>query len=92
MLRPRLQGATRLPVLASYIPGNVSVLGEDYPGYYSVGDEKALVRLLYCGETDGTFYETFEARCDERRYVVLPKREKATLGSLVEEARSRTVG
>jgi hypothetical protein len=92
MLRPRLQGATRLPVLTSYIPGNVGVLGEDYPGYYSVGDKKVPVRLLYRGETDGTFYETLEARCDERRYVVLPKREKATLGSLVEEARSRTVG
>ena len=92
MLRPRLQGAARLPVLASYIPGNVGILGEDYPGYYSVGDEKALVRLLYCGETDDTFYETLEARRDERRYLVLPKREKAALGRLVEAARSRTVG
>ncbi len=45
-----------------------------------MGDEKTVVRLLYRGETDGTFYETLEARCHERRYVVLPKREKAALG------------
>jgi len=68
--------AARVPVLASYIPGNVGILGEDYPSYYLVGDDKALARLLYRGETNGTFYETLEARCDERRYLVLPKRER----------------
>lgn len=36
--------AARLPVPTSYIRGNVSILGEDYPGYYLVGDEKALTR------------------------------------------------
>ena len=81
-----------MPVLTLYIPGNVSILGKYYPGCYPVGDEKALARLLYRGEIDDTYYETLETRCDERRYLVLPKREKAALGSLVEEARSRTVG
>ena len=84
--------ASGVPIVASDIPGNVGMLGEDYPGYYPVGDEEALSRLLYRAEMDGAFYETFEARCDERRYVVMPKREKVALGSLVDEARSRTVG
>jgi putative glycosyltransferase (TIGR04348 family) len=84
--------AARVPVPTSYIRGNVGIVGEDYPGYYLVGDEKAPARVLYRGETDDTFYETLEARCHEHRYLVLPKREKAALGSLVEEVRSRTVG
>jgi hypothetical protein len=81
-----------VPVLALYIPGNVSTLGEYYPGCYPVGDEKALARPLYRGETDATYYEILETRCDERRYLVLPKREKAASGSLLKEVRSRTVG
>jgi putative glycosyltransferase (TIGR04348 family) len=84
--------AARVAVPTSYIRGNVGIVGEDYPGYYLVGDEKALARVLYRGETDDTFYETLEAQCHEHRYLVLPKREKAALGSLVEEVRSRTVG
>ena len=37
--------AARLPVPTSYIRGNVGIVGEDYPGYYLVGDEKALARV-----------------------------------------------
>ncbi|MDH3282149.1 MAG: selenosugar synthase SenB, partial [Gammaproteobacteria bacterium] len=35
-----------LPVIASEIPGNVGLLGADYPGYYPVRDTRALRRLL----------------------------------------------
>lgn len=34
------------PVLASRIPGNVGMLGEDYEGYFPHGDAAALARLL----------------------------------------------
>ena len=78
--------ATGVPVIGSDIPGNVGILGEDYPGYYEVGDESALARLLHRAETDDVFYETLKAGCDARRYLVLPERERAALGSLVEEA------
>ena len=77
--------ASGVPVVASDIPGNVGMLGEDYPGYYPVGDEEALSRLLYRAETDGAFYEMLEAGCEARRHLVLPEREKAVLGSLVEK-------
>jgi hypothetical protein len=42
--------------------------------------------LLHRAETDDVFYETLKAGCDARRYLVLPERERAALGSLVEEA------
>jgi hypothetical protein len=78
-------------VVASEIPGNVGMLGDDYPGYYPAGDEKALASLLYRAETDEEFYETLEARCEARRHLVLPGREKAALGGLVEELVEATV-
>jgi glycosyltransferase involved in cell wall biosynthesis len=74
-----------VPVVASDIPGNVGMLGENYPGYYPVGDEEALSRLLYRAETDGAFYENLEAGCEARKHLVLPEREKAVLGRVVEE-------
>lgn len=77
--------ASGVPVVASDISGNVGMLGDDYPGYYPVGDEKALGRLLYRAETDEAFYETLKARCEARRHLVAPGREKAALGGLVEE-------
>jgi putative glycosyltransferase (TIGR04348 family) len=77
--------ASGVPVIASDIPGNVGMLGDDYPGYYPVGDEEALSRLLYRAEINGTFYETLEAGCEARRHLVLPGREKEALRNLVEE-------
>ena len=77
--------ASGVPVVASDIPGNVGMLGEDYPGYYPVGDEEALSRLLYRAEMDGAFYETLVARCEARRHLVLPEREKKALSNLVDE-------
>ena len=47
--------APEVPVIGSDIPGNVGMLGEEYPGYYGVGDEVALARLLHRAETDGAF-------------------------------------
>jgi putative glycosyltransferase (TIGR04348 family) len=78
--------ASGVPVVASEIPGNVGMLGDDYPGYYPVGDERALARLLRRAETDEAFYEMLKARCEARKHLVLPEREKAALDSLVKEA------
>lgn len=35
-----------VPVIASNIPGNRGLLGADYPGYFPVGDERALAALM----------------------------------------------
>ena len=78
--------AAGVPVLASRVPGNVGMLGEDYPGYYPVGDERALALLLERAETDHAFYESLEARCADRQPLTLPERERGALGDLIEEA------
>lgn len=35
-----------VPILASEIPGNIGLLGEDYPGYFRTGDDRGLAELL----------------------------------------------
>src|SRR5437588_12050675 len=45
-----------VPVIASRIPGNVGMLGARYPGYFRLGDERALARLLYRAECEPAYY------------------------------------
>lgn len=76
-----------VPVIASEIPGNVGLLGRDYPGYYPVGDEHALARLLAKAETDGIFYALLEEHCEARKRLVMPEGELSALEELIGEAR-----
>jgi glycosyltransferase involved in cell wall biosynthesis len=77
--------AAGVPVIASRIPGNVGMLGEDYPGYYPVGDEKALALLLERAESDSAFYESLKAWSTARRPLTLPEHERNALGDLLKE-------
>lgn len=79
--------AAGVPIIASDIPGNVGMLGEDYPGYYPAGDEHALARLLERAESDPAFYELLEARCEARHHLAQPEHERETLRTLIEDAR-----
>jgi putative glycosyltransferase (TIGR04348 family) len=55
-----------VPVIASKINGNIGLLGENYPGYFSVGNEKALKKLLLKCEHDQAFMEDLNRRCKAR--------------------------
>jgi glycosyltransferase involved in cell wall biosynthesis len=66
-----------VPVLASRIPGNVGLLGAGYPAYFSVGDEKALARLIR-RSMDKEFYRRLKR-------VIAPLRARVAPG---EEARA----
>ncbi|HET7480265.1 MAG TPA: selenoneine biosynthesis selenosugar synthase SenB [Rubrobacteraceae bacterium] len=81
--------AAGLPVIASDIPGNVGMLGEDYPGYYPPGDERALARLLERTEQDPDFYELLEAKCRARRHLTRPGNEREALRAVIQEFRVR---
>ncbi len=83
--------AVGVPVIASHIPGNVGMLGEDYPGYFPPGDEKALARLFARSEEEPDFYSELVARCAARSYLAEPGRERAALAGLVGEL-ARTDG
>lgn len=64
-----------LPVIASDIDGNVGLLGEDYPGYYPVGDTGALCSLLQRAETDRHFLRRLHEYGNKRKHLFTPERE-----------------
>ena len=75
-----------VPVLASRIPGNVGLLGEGYAGYFPVGDERALARLI---ENDKSFYEKLKRQIAPLRVMVSPRSEaRALLASFASLSRS----
>jgi putative glycosyltransferase (TIGR04348 family) len=77
--------AASVPVLASRIAGSVGLLGEDYPGYFPVGDTQALARLLDRAETDAGFYRTLHDWCARLRPLVDPLRERQSWEDLLRE-------
>jgi putative glycosyltransferase (TIGR04348 family) len=52
-----------VPVIASDIEGSIGLLGDNYPGYYPVENEKALSALLLKAESDIGFYTKLEQAC-----------------------------
>lgn len=77
--------AARVPVVASRISGNIGMLGKRYPGYYPVGDEHALARLLWRAESDPEFYRQLKAQCRSRRHLVTVGHERTSLRRLLAE-------
>ena len=74
-----------VPVVSSRISGSVGLLGEDYPGYYPVGDTRALSAVLYRAETDARFYHSLRSRCRKLASRFAPARERAALARLLRE-------
>ena len=77
--------AAGVPVLASRIDGSVGLLGQDYPGYFPVGDTVALARLLHRIETSPDFLAHLHRAIARRAYLFRPAHEKATWKKLIRE-------
>jgi putative glycosyltransferase (TIGR04348 family) len=79
--------AIGVPVIASDIPGNRGLLGDDYPGYYPVGNAKALALMLQKAEFEPAFYKSLEAHIKKRKKYAQPEFElnsiKAILNRLI---------
>src|SRR5882724_1415966 len=73
------------PVIASRIPGSVGLLGENYPGYFPVGDTDALARLLLRAERDSGFYRRLEAHTEHLAPLFRPAEECARWKKLLAE-------
>ncbi len=84
--------ALGVPTLATRIDGSVGILGEDYPGFFPVGDATALARLLERVESDPGFYRTLQEHCLSLRAMVQPATEHAKIDSIVVALRSATFG
>ena len=66
-----------VPILASRMDGNVGLLGRDYPGYFGVGDTKALARLLRRIEREPAFTRRLARAVRRRAPLFRPTREIA---------------
>ena len=75
--------AIGVPVIASNIPGNRGLLGDDYPGYFPVGDEKSLSELLRKAEEDPIFYHSLCDAIQLRQQMIQPEIETQSVANLV---------
>lgn len=72
-----------VPVLASRVEGNVGMLGRRYAGYFPLGDERALARLMARAHSDPAFYRSLARAAAARRARFAPAAERsALLGAL----------
>jgi putative glycosyltransferase (TIGR04348 family) len=65
-----------VPILASRIPGNVGVLGEQYPGYFAPGDPASLAQLLRLLETSPDFSRRLRSALESASKNLRPAEEK----------------
>jgi len=78
--------AAGTPVLASRIPGNLGLLGEDWPACYPVGDAGALARLIARFATDPAFRAMLQRAIDRLAGTVDSDQERAALDSVIAAA------
>ena len=65
-----------VPVLASRIGGSVGLLGDDYPGFFPVGDDRALATLIARCQDDEAFLDQLRLSCTTRAPLFAPARER----------------
>ena len=85
--------ACGVPVLSTPTSGVVGLLGDDYPGYFPVGDCGALEALLVRCETDPTLVAELRSACDVVRPLLTPHAERRAWAGVLEEVlRDTAVG
>jgi putative glycosyltransferase (TIGR04348 family) len=73
------------PVLASRIDGNLGLLGADYEGVFSVGDDRALAGLLERARDEPAFLKRLQDQVVARADRFSPQAEHAALIELVND-------
>ena len=72
-------------VLASHIDGNVGLLGEDYDGYFALGDAGGLASRLQQLRDSPAMLAHLQAQCAARAPLFAPAQEQATLQAVLAE-------
>lgn len=75
--------ACGIPVLSTLISGSIGLLGPDYPGYFPIGDARALANQLLKCEQDPTFHDTLTRAVRSRSKILDPRAEKLALENLL---------
>lgn len=74
-----------VPVLASRIPGSTGLLGDQYQGFFPVGDHSALAGLIGRCQRDPQWLASLLAQCRQRAPLFDPVREATLVRKLVSE-------
>ena len=77
--------AAGVPLVATFIDGSIGILGEDYPGYFPVGDTRALAGLLSRIENDRGLYRDLTQWVRRLAPIVDPDRERDAWKELLAE-------
>jgi putative glycosyltransferase (TIGR04348 family) len=72
------------PVIASDIAGNMGMLGEDYAGYFPVGDARALATMLVRCKDEPQFIDTLKSQCALRAPLFAPQAEASALLQVIQ--------
>jgi putative glycosyltransferase (TIGR04348 family) len=75
--------ACGIPVLSTRIDGSLGILGDDYPGYFDVGDAPGLAAQLQRCESDPAFIGALRAHCAALRPIIDPARERESWRTLL---------
>ena len=73
-----------VPVIASCIPGNMGMLGQNYAGLFPVGDAKALADMLVRFRHDPEFAQLLKKQCALRAPLFSPEYERKTLLTIIQ--------
>jgi glycosyltransferase involved in cell wall biosynthesis len=73
-----------VPVIASHIPGNMGMLGENYAGFFPVGDAQALADRLIRFQHDPEFQLLLKTQCAQRAPLFSAKHECNGLLTIIE--------
>jgi glycosyltransferase involved in cell wall biosynthesis len=73
-----------VPVLASDIPGNRGMLGDNYAGYFPPGDSATLAHMIDRAIADNAFYARLRRQCLARAPLFSPASERAAVRQLVD--------
>lgn len=74
-----------LPVIASHIPGNRGLLGEDYTGYFPTTDTRALRECLLRAESGPAFVNTLRNQVKARAPLFRPQAERDALVRIIKD-------
>lgn len=80
---------SRVPVLASRIGGNTGLLGDDYAGYFEVGDGRAIARAMDRFATEPEFADLLTVQCSLREPAFRPETEQRLVRQLLADLLSR---
>ena len=77
-----------LPCLATSIPANAGMLGEDYPGLFPMDDAQALAMLIERSTSDADFHDQLTLKVEMRAPFFTRQAEVEAWQKVIEEASS----